>query len=220
MKRTDDMKKIASTVIGAVMAIGVLAAPVPYYYIASGANGYTTVLNASGSNLAVGSVVRVGNFSNAIDLATLAVGGITPAELAQINGAWEDFLTFQIGDDDYSAGLGAGEFGVTGSAEGAAHDEEQAFMLVYNVSALGSVDLATEFGLLQFNLNFPNDDDAFPATHDTGVAAGLDTLIAGYGSFVDGGFQMVSVIPEPGTWAAMAATVLGLAFWRARRKRS
>ena len=99
------------------------------------------------------------------------------------------------------------------------------YMLMYNVTSLGSIDSATEFGLLR------NDGDngaggAFPVTGITPVTSGgfVDSsLMTGIlGQFVSGGFEMapVGVVPEPGTWALVTiglGMVVGLRRWFRRR---
>lgn len=179
------------------------------------------VQDSAGADLAIGSLILYGNFGalNDATLAAFASGGLTPAELATINGDFSQAFSWQVGDGNAADGT----FDVLLTNPNAtAFSLEPAYMLVYKgVTDVADVDLATEFGIIRNVSDFPA-IGGLPASFSHHVDPNLGTAILGAfeGSGIGDDFRTLAVIPEPGTWAAMAATVLGLAFWRARRKRS
>lgn len=221
------MKKLVITIVAALALSRGWSNPIPFLYEGWSDDGYGQVRLSDNSLASSGYLVRIGNFTNGVDasLGSIGGGGLTAAELASMNAGFEDFLTFAIGDD---GGLGNGNFFVATSGnggsrsnlEGSSFSLEDAYFLVYNVNTLGQVDSATEFGLLQI-ADFPDASVLFPSSHSFVLdGAASATAFGGLGSFSGQDFVMTAVvIPEPGTWVAMVATVLGLAFWRARRKR-
>ncbi|HPA18650.1 MAG TPA: PEP-CTERM sorting domain-containing protein [Verrucomicrobiae bacterium] len=215
------MKKIVATgFLALVPIIGALAQSADGFYSAGNDLGFTNVLNSSGLSLADNSLVMYGNFGGTYtdtQLSDFGLGGLTPTELASMNAAFQPLFTWQIGD---GTGDAAGTFDVSFSTNNAsAFSGERMYMLVYNVTDQGSIDSATEFGLLR------NDGDngsggLFPVTGVTPVTSGgfVDaSLMTGLvGNFISGGFEMTAVvIPEPGTWALV---VFGLGIVVAGRR--
>lgn len=216
---------IAVMALSALLTGGLAAQIVTNNNYAAGSDfGYEIVLSDTTTLLPIGNVVRYGNFSGSLtdaELQGFLTGGLTPAELATINGAFDPLFSWSVGDGTSAAG----SFDVAPAAsDGSAFSDERMYMLLYNVNSLGDLDNATEFGLLRNDAD-NGSDGRFPITGAFPVssfgyidAAQMTGLIGGFTSTT---FELAPVvIPEPGTWAAMAATVLGLAFWRARRKRS
>lgn len=220
------MKHIGLTVVLASLMTGVLSAQIVTNnnYAAGPDFGYDIVLSDGSTLLPSGDIVLYGNFAGSltdVELQGFLAGGLTPAELATINSSFETLFSWTIGTGSGNAG----SFDVApATSDGSAFSDERMYMLLYNVNDLGGLDNATEFGLLRNDAD-NGADGRFPVTGATPVSsfgyidsAQMTGLI---GDFTSTTFEMAAVvIPEPGTWAAMLATVLGLAFWRARRKRS
>ncbi len=194
------------------------------YYAAGNSLDFTNVLSAGGGSLGLGNVVAYGNFNGAYsdtDLQNFLSGGLTPAELASINGAFDPLFLWDIGDGTGAAGT----FEVTPTTNNATATpfaDERMYMLIYNVSDFANADLATEFGVLRNDFDLGTGGrfgtpGAFPISSEGIVFPDNQTALIG--SYVSGGFQLASVvIPEPGTWA-MLLIGLGMVAWRARRKR-
>jgi len=223
------MKKLMGILlIAAGLAAGVMASPVdPSFAAEDPAFGLVRVETSTGSLLPLGNVVGWGNFG-VLDPSTLTSGGVTPAELATLEGAFESIALWAIGDGNGVNGEDAGEYFFTTQiphATATSFANELTYLLVANVASIGALDSATEFGLIRIESSTINTadwggDPGSSVFEQYWLGQGTVTALAGGFTGASGNFELTAVIPEPGTWAAMAATVLGLAFWRARRKRA
>ncbi len=178
--------------------------------------------NATNS-LALGSIIRIGNFgTNFSTVTNLLAGGVDSTELTTINGLFEVAFSTAIG-----SGTGvAGRVNTNFISETGYNNfiNENLFVMFYNTS--GDINTATQFALFQglspaTFMGGGADNERVWTPDNSSVQTGNPLFGSTSGTTTGNEFWLTgAVIPEPGTVAALVAGLIALPFVRRMRKNS
>jgi hypothetical protein len=201
---------------------------------ASGATAIT--LNGGTVGVPDGDIVELGIFKNGISDANISL----LASPAAIQAAFNVWGTGFMGDNTGSP-TPVGAFGETTTSPGAGLFTSNAYMIVFNVTSVGGISGASQWGVFKgpnTGANpwlFPASDGASPPTFNADDMTAASVLIGSYGagtysdSTLNGGTGWYgdganalelhsSVVPEPSTYVLVGMGLLGAL--RLRRRRS